>query len=141
MRSLFVVAALGAVTLTLTACGGGSSDNDPPSTPTSPGSGTATFTITIASQAGDRSFSPNPAPAGGQTVVFRNNDGVVHRIRLSDGTFLTTDIQPNATSQPVQLPVSGGHYHCSLHPQMVGIVNASSGMAPPTCQGPYCDGY
>ena len=38
MRSLFVVAALGALTLPLPACGGGSS-NDPPSTPTSPGSG------------------------------------------------------------------------------------------------------
>ena len=141
MRNLFVVAALGALTLPLTACGGGSS-NDPPSTPTSPGSGSpASFTITIAAQAGDRSFSPNPAPAGGQTVVFRNNHGVVHRIRLSDGTFLTTDIQPNTTSQPVQLPAAGAHYHCSLHPQMVGIVNASSGTTPTTCQGPYCDGY
>jgi plastocyanin len=140
MRSQFVVAALGVVTLPLLGCGGGS-NNDSPSTPTSPGSGNATFTITIASQAADRSFSPNPAPAGGQTVVFRNNDGVVHRIRLSDGTFLTTDIQPNSTSQPVQLPAGGAHYHCSLHPQMVGIVNAASGTPPPTCQGPYCDGY
>ena len=141
MRSLFVVAALGALTLPLSACGGGSS-YDPPSTPTSPGSGSpATFTITIASQAGDRSFAPNPAPAGGQTVVFRNTHNVVHRIRLSDGAFLTTDIQPNTTSQPVQLPAGGAHYHCSLHPEMVGIVNASTGMAPPTCQGPYCDGY
>jgi plastocyanin len=140
MRSLFVVAALGVVTLPLLACGGGSY-NDPPSTPTSPGAGNATFTITIAAQAADRSFNPNPAPAGGQTVVFRNSDSVVHRIRLSDGTFLTTDIQPNTTSQAVQLPAGGAHYHCSLHPQMVGIVNASTGTAPPTCQGPYCDGY
>ena len=141
MRSLFVVSALGALTLTLPACGGGS-DNDPPSTPTSPGSGSpAPFTITIAAQAGDRSFSPNPAPAGGQTVVFRNNHGVVHRIRLSDGTFLTADLQPNTTSQPVQLPAAGVHYHCSFHPEMVGIVNASSGTAPPPCQGPYCEGY
>ena len=141
MRSLSVVAALGALALTLPACGGGS-NNDSPSTPTSPGSGNpAPFTITIANQAGDRSFSPNPAPAGGQTVVFRNTHGVVHRIRLSDGTFLTTDIQPNATSQPVQLPAGGVHYHCSLHPEMVGLVNASSGTAPPPCQGPYCDGY
>ena len=140
MRSLFIVAALGVVTLPLLACGG-SSYNDPPSTPTSPGSGNAAFTITIASQAGDRSFSPNPAPAGGQTVVFRNTHSVVHRIRLSDGTFLTTDIQPNTTSQPVQLPGGGAHYHCSLHPEMVGIVNASSGTAPPPCQGPYCEGY
>lgn len=141
MRSLSLVAALGVVTLLLPACGGGSS-NDSPSTPTSPGSGSAaTFTITIGTQAGDRSFSPNPAPAGGQTVVFRNADSVVHRLRLSNGTFLTTDIQPNTTSQPVQLPAAGAHYHCSLHPQMVGIVNASSGTTPPTCQGPYCDGY
>jgi plastocyanin len=141
LRSRFVVTAVGALTLTLPACGGGSA-NDPPSIPTSPGSGgQAPFTITIATQAGDRSFSPNPALVGGQTVVFRNNHGTVHRIRLSDGTFLTTDIQPNASSQPVQLPAGGAHYHCSIHPEMVGIVNASSGTAPPPCQGPYCEGY
>ena len=141
MRSLFIVAALGALILPLPACGGGSSDN-PPSTPTAPGSGNPPpFTITIATQAGDRSFSPNPAPAGGQTVVFRNTHNVVHRIRLSDGTFLTPDLQPNSSSQPVQLPAAGGHYHCSLHPEMVGIVNASSGTPPAACQGPYCDGY
>jgi plastocyanin len=140
MRSLLVVAVLGALILPLPACGGSSDDSS--STPTSPGSGSAaTFTITIAAQAGDRSFSPNPAPAGGQTVVFRNNHNIVHRIRLSTGAFLTTDIQPNTTSQPVQLPAGGTHYHCSLHPEMVGIVNASSGTAPPACQGPYCDGY
>lgn len=139
MRRLFYIAALTAVTLPLPACGGSSSG---PSTtgPTSPGSPTA-FTITIAGQAGDRSFAPNPAPAGGEMVVFRNEDNVVHRIRLSSGTFLTTDIPPNATSQPVQMPAAGVHYHCSLHPGMVGVVNAASGVPPSPCQGPYCDGY
>ena len=47
--------------------------------------------------------------------------------RLSDGTFLTADLQPNTTSQPVQLPAAGVHFHCSVHPEMVGTVNASSG--------------
>ena len=139
MRSLYI-AALTAITLSLPACGGSSSEPTPPSGPTPPGS-PAAFTITIAGQAGERSFSPNPAPAGGQMVVFRNSHNVVHRIRLSNGTFLTTELQPNMISQPVQIPAAGAHYHCSLHPEMIGVVNATSGVPPGACEGPYCDGY
>ncbi len=133
MQRLLTTAATAAITSLLLACGSSSS------TPTSPSPGA--FTITIAGQSGAQSFSPNPASAGGQMLVFRNTDTVVHRIRLSDGTFLTGDLLPNATSPPVQIPSGGAHYHCSLHPDMVGIVNATSGAAPPECEGPYCDGY
>jgi plastocyanin len=126
MRVLAAVAA----GLILSACGGGGS-----STPISPGPNV--LTITITRQNGAQSFSPNPASAGGQTVVFRNADSVVHRVLLNDGSIDTGNIAPGATSSEVQMPGSGTNYHCALHPDMIGAVNATSG-PPPQCEGPYC---
>ena len=85
MRSVLVVGhgAL-AVALALTACGGGSSDS--PTTPTSNVS-----TISILGEMGSQSFSPNPASPGGQMVVWRNDDGVTHRIVANDGSFDTSE--------------------------------------------------
>ena len=91
-------------------------------------------------QNGAQSFSPNPASAGGQTVVFRNADSVVHRVMLNDASIDTGDLAPGATSRSFVMPATGTHYHCSLHPDMVGAVNGSGGTAPPACEGPYCDG-
>ena len=113
------------------ACGGDSS------TPTTPSPSTA-FTITVTRQNGAQSFSPNPALAGGQTVVFRNADTVVHRVVLNDNSVDTGDIAPGATSRAVTMPLNGTNYHCSLHPDMVGAVNPASGGAPPVCEGIYC---
>jgi plastocyanin len=115
--------------LILCACGGGGSS---PSSPT-PGA----LTITITRQNGAQSFSPNPASAGGQTVVFRNSDSVVHRVRLNDGSIDTGDLAPGATSAPVQMPADGTNYHCSVHPDMIGAVSGTAG-GPPRCEGPYC---
>jgi len=89
-----------AVVLALTACGSSSSDS-----PTGPNSSAAT--ISILGQLGTQSFSPNPA-TGGQSVVWRNNDGVTHRILANDGVFDT------------------------------GAIGSESGGAPPTCVGDYC---
>ena len=124
-------------TLALTAvaaCGGGSSS---PTSPSPSPSGNA-FTITVTRQNGAQSFSPNPAVAGGQTVVFRNADSVVHRVRLNDLSIDTGDIAPGATSRAVTMPVNGTNYHCSLHPDMVGAVSPGGGGAPPMCEGIYC---
>jgi plastocyanin len=132
------LACLVAVALAVSAgssCGGGGSD-----TPTGPSSTSNAITITILRQNGEQSFSPNPASAGGQRVVFRNADTIAHRVRLNDGTVDTGDIAPGATSAPVQMPAGGTHYHCSLHSGMVGAVNASGGTPPPECEGPYCGG-
>jgi len=32
---------------------------------------------------------------------------------------------------------AGARYHCSIHPSMVGAVNATDGNTPP-CTGQYC---
>ena len=123
---VFAAAAAG---LLLAACGGGGSS------PSGPNPGA--LTITITRQNGSQSFSPNPASAGGQTVVFRNTDSVVHRVRLNDGSVDTGDIAPGATSAPVQMPAGGTNYHCSVHPDMIGAVSGTAG-GPPPCEGPYC---
>jgi plastocyanin len=94
------------------------------------------LTISITRQDGAQSFSPNPADVGGMTVVFRNDDTIVHRVVLNDGSVDTGNIAPNATSAPVTMPAGGTNYHCSLHPDMVGAVNSVGG-PPPTCTG-YC---
>jgi plastocyanin len=117
------------------ACGGGSGT---PSSPSTPGSGSSDpVTITIAGERGAQSFSPNPASAAGRMVVFRNSDSVVHRVRLNDLSIDTGDIPPGATSRAVRMPEAGTNYHCSLHPTMIGAVNADN-QAPPPCTGLYC---
>jgi plastocyanin len=130
---------LGAATVVLTlvnvwACGGGSGSGSP-TTPTPTAGGPVTIVIT--SNSGARSFSPNPAGFGGQMVVFRNNDSVVHRVRLNDGSLDTGDIAPGGTSTALQMPAAGTNYHCSLHPTMIGAVSPPAG-PPPPCSGEYC---
>lgn len=115
---------------------GGCGDGSTPSSPST----AAPATITIVGQNGAQAFSPNPASFGGQTVVFRNNDSVVHRVVLNDSSIDTGDIAPGATSRAVSMPSGGTNYHCQLHPGMIGAVSGSSG-APPPCTGLYCEGY
>jgi plastocyanin len=95
------------------------------------------MTIAIIGERGSQSFSPNPATAAGRTVVFRNNDTIVHRVRLNDLSIDTGDIPPGATSNPITMPAAGTNYHCSVHPGMVGAVGGGN-TAPPPCQGIYC---
>ncbi len=124
-----------AVALTLTACGGGSSGTS--GSPTAPTSNTTT--ISIAGERGSQSFSPNPASAGGQMVLWRNSNGATHRIVGNDGTFDRGDLAPGATSRMVQMPQGGLNYHCSIHPTtMFGAIGGEGGVAPPTCVGDYC---
>lgn len=132
-------AALAAVCTVAPACSGGD-DTTPmpgPSNTGVPAAPSAPLTVTITSQNGAQSFSPNPADAGGEMVVFHNADAVVHRVVLNDGTIDTGNIAPNATSAPILMPDNGTNYHCSLHPDMVGAVNTASGGGPPPCTG-YC---
>ena len=133
MRRILVGSSALMLMMMAAARGGGGS-----AAPTSPSPSPGPFTITVTRQNGAQSFSPNPASVGGQMVVFRNADSVVHRVVLNDGSIDTGNIAPGATSAAVRMPNGGANYHCSLHPDMVGAVNPEAGGPPPMCEGIYC---
>ena len=147
MRSRFVVGCgVALLAFTVSNCGGGGGGSSTPTQPTPQptpapapgGGGTATTTVTILGDRGAQSFTPNPSPgAQGEMLVFRNTDSQVHRIVFNDNSFDTGDIAPGASSTGRAIPSNGANYHCSLHPGMIGAINASGG-APPPCTGTYC---
>jgi plastocyanin len=136
MQFRFAVSAAAlALALACSGCGGSSGNPGSPSPP----SGGGTTVISIVGDRGSQSFSPNPGGGGqDQAIAWRNNDSVTHRIVVNDSTLDTGDIPPGATSRTLQVAISGGNYHCSIHPGMVGSVRASGGGAPPPCTGIYC---
>jgi plastocyanin len=123
-----------ALILACAACGGGSS-NPPPTSPSPSGGGSTA--ISIVGDRGNQSFTPNPGSPQGGMAAWRNADSVVHRIVSNDGTFDTGDIAPGATSAARVVPSGGMNYHCSIHPGMIGAINAAAG-PPPPCTGIYC---
>jgi plastocyanin len=138
MARCFVTGAmLTFVAATAWSCGGGSSGSSSPTAPSSP---TTPITITIRGQNGTQAFDPNPVTAGGQQVVFKNNDTVTHHVVLNDGSIDTGDIAPGATSRAVTMPGGGTNYHCTVHPGMIGAV-AAAGAPAPACEGVYCSAY
>jgi plastocyanin len=139
MGSRLTACAAAFVAFAASGCGG--STNNSPTTPTPTPAPSGAITINIVGQNGSMAFSPNPASAGGQMVVFRNSDGVTHRVVLNDGSIDTGNIAPGATSAAVAMPASGTNYHCSIHPGMIGAINPASGGAPPPCEGIYCTGF
>ena len=119
-------------------CGGGSGYGGNPGGPSPPPSSGGAI-ISIVGDRGAQSFTPNPGSAGvDQTVVWRNNDTVTHRIVFNDSTLDSGDIPPGGSSRAMQPPVAGANYHCSIHPGMIGSVRPSSGGEPPPCTGTYC---
>jgi plastocyanin len=128
---------LAVCSVALVAIGSACGDDSNPSGPSTPN----VPTISIVGQNGTQAFTPNPASFGGQTVAFKNNDSVPHRVVLNDNSVDTGDIAPGATSRNVQMPVAGTNYHCSIHLGMIGSVSGSTGGPPPTCEGQYCSPY
>ena len=137
MRSIEVFAVVAFSVLGASSCGGGGYGGSTPTTPT-PTPTANTVTINITGVKGKQSFSPNPASvAAGQQVIFKNNDVVTHRVVIDDRSLDTGDIAPGASSQPLALGAVSKPYHCSLHPSMVGSLNAADTPDPPPCTG-YC---
>ncbi len=128
---ILAVAALWAI-----GCGGGggsyssSTPTAPTTTPAPAPSTTASTTVTIVNtNGGNQAFSPNVVQAAsGATIVWKNNTGDIHHIVMNDGSAVIGDIAPGA-SVTMPLKGTGGNYHCTNHPTMVGSINGAS--APP----------
>ena len=140
MHALVTAGTVIAVGLGLWGCGGSSYSNGSgnPTSPTPPGD-SGVVTINVVAINGAQSFSPNPStvPAG-QKVVWHNVDNITHDVVLNDRSVDTGNLAPGASSQPMTIGGSGGLYHCSIHPVMIGSINQDT-QTTPSCQGTYCD--
>jgi plastocyanin len=141
MYKLVTAGTVIAVGLGLWGCGGGSGYSNGTGNPTSPtpSADSGVVTINVVAINGAQSFSPNPStvPAG-QKVVWHNVDTSTHRVVLNDRSVDTGDLAPGASSQAMTIGDSGGQYHCSIHPVMIGSINQDTQTTPP-CEGAYCD--
>jgi plastocyanin len=117
------------VSLVAAGCGTGTGGSAPaapsPSTNTS-----SSVTIDAAEINGPYSFFPSPVIVRpGQTVLWRNTDTVTHHVVFDDGSIDTGTLAPSTLSQPEMISGSGGNYHCSIHPSMVGEITVGSAAA------------
>lgn len=101
--------------------------------------------INIVGTFGARAYVPNPLIAAmGNMIVWKNDDGRVHHIVLDGIEGIDPvdvgDIAPGKTSVPIPLarPVAG--YHCTIHPNMVGVISDGSMPLPPSTEPPE-EGY
>ena len=129
-------AVLGA--LAMWSCGGGGTSTSSPAAPSAP-AGPATVTVNIVASIGNGAYRPNPVSANaGDTVMFRNNDASMHHIVLDDGSADLGDVAPGAASRGVTIrSLSAANYHCTIHPSMVGAINAQTAPEPKPCTDPY----
>ena len=96
----------------------------PASNPPSP----ASVTITIVGMNGSNSYSPNPATVRvGQTVAWRNADGLPHTATAAGSAFDTGSLAAGATSSPITMNAAGSFpYHCTIHGfTMVGTLTVT----------------
>jgi plastocyanin len=138
MRFLQVVGFVVGTAVGLAGCSGGSGTTSPSTTPAPGGtpSGTNAVVITITSNNGAQSFSPNPASIqAGQQIVFRNSDSVAHQIVVDNTSIDTGTLGAGQSSAAAAWNGSGGQYHCTIHPGMVGSFNEPT--APPPSEDPY----
>ncbi len=117
----------------LTACGSDSSTGPQPT----PGAGDITI-VQGASLMTTTAFSPNPKTvslAGGGEVRWVNQDGgsvygggtpTAHQIMSDDAAFDTSEPFTPGQSYTVILATTGTyHYHCNIHPNMVGTITVT----------------
>jgi plastocyanin len=91
--------------------------------------GTIASVITIPQDADDLgtgAYSPNHAPvSGGSTVTWNNVDSTPHTATADDGSFDTGIINSGSSSSALintSTETSTIPYHCSVHPEMRGIL-------------------
>jgi plastocyanin len=137
----FVTASVLTLGLGMWGCGGsGGYSSGSPATPAAPTPMTSNGVVTINVVAinGAQSFSPNPAslPAG-QMVMWHNVDNTTHRVVLDDRSVDTGNLAPGASSPAMEIGVAGGHYHCSIHPEMIGSINQDTQTSAPPAPSSY----
>jgi plastocyanin len=140
-------AILGALALWNCGGGGGSSTAASPTSPTptaaapvTPAAPTpSTVSVAIVASTGNSAFQPNPVRAvSGDTVVFRNNDTVMHHLVMDDGSGDLGDVMPGATSRGLTLrSANATNFHCTLHSTMVGSINGATAPETPECRDLY----
>jgi plastocyanin len=128
--------------LALWSCGGGGSSTPAAPTPSpspSPAPGSSSVTVNIVGSIGNQAYRPNPVTANsGDTIWFKNNDAAMHHIVLDDGSADLGDVSPGATSRGVTLRNGNAlNFHCTMHPSMVGSINADKAPDPVPCPDPY----
>jgi plastocyanin len=131
----FAIASVLTLGLGMWGCGGSSGySSGSPTTPAAPTPITSdgVVTINVVAISGAQSFSPNPAslPAG-QMVVWHNIDNTTHRVVLDDRSVDTGNLAPGASSPAMEIGAAGGHYHCSIHPEMIGSINQDTPTSAP----------
>jgi len=139
MQTLSRTAIFAVLGLTTWACSGSGYGSAPSTTLSSPAPAPAGIvTVNVVAINGAQSFSPNPATLPpGQKVVWHNVDSVTHRVVLNDGTIDTGNLAPGASSAPMTIGTSGGAYHCSIHPEMIGSINQDTSTPSTTAPTPY----
>lgn len=133
MRSLSV-AVTSIVLLSAIACGSYSSPSTTPSPAPAPSPapgpvstpGTAASTVTIPVNAAtltSTAFAPDAVDvAAGAMVTWTNTDGVAHT-STSDASGWDSGIVAPGGQFSVSFPTAGTfHYHCAIHPGMIGTV-------------------
>ncbi len=147
MRAQFLTGSIFAAAVAMWSCGGGGGGygNSSPSTPSPTPAPAAPNTVAISivdTNGGAKAFSPNPVQAAtGASMRWTNNTRDTHHLVMDDGSAVIGDIGPGASSAPMQLKGSGGNYHCSIHPSMVGSINGATVPAPPPDATPPGGGY
>lgn len=74
-------------------------------------------------------FSPEEITVkAGTTVTWTNKDSVAHTVTETDGQTgpNSGDVNPNGTYTFTFSKAGTYHYHCSIHPEMVGTVTVTS---------------
>jgi plastocyanin len=56
------------------------------------------------------------------SILWANNDNIVHTVTADDGSFDSGDLQPGATFGFTFNTVGPHPYHCKYHAEMTGIV-------------------
>ncbi len=148
MRAHFLMGSILAAAVAISSCGGGggqdtssSSPSTPSPTPSptsapAPAANTVTISI-VDTNGGARAFTPNPVQAAtGASMVWTNNTRDTHHLVMDDGSALVGDIAPGASSAAITLRGSGGNYHCTNHPSMVGSINGATAPEPPPTNNP-----